>query len=149
MNLLRRTRDFGLALVLAAGGLAVAALPAHAAPAAPATVAASCDNYRSDSSIAFTFKGREFRGAAFFGYYSGNTVTPSGSQVTSSGLEAQCILWFTGFNPGAIDGVFGPNSRAAMADFQRFMNSHFASGLRVDGWPGPQSWKWLRWGAAQ
>lgn len=148
---LLRTRSLILSLLLAAvvSGLAVAPAIADTVRSTPAQVAASCNNYRSDSSISFQHKGQTFRGAAFFGYYNGNTATPSGTQVTSSGLEAQCILWFTGFNPGAIDGVFGPNSRAAMRGFQQFMNDHFQSGLSVDGWPGPQSWRWLRWGAAQ
>lgn len=148
---LLRARSLFLSLAVAAGISGLSVIPANAAPvgAAPGQVAASCDNYRSDGSVSFRHNNQTFWGAAFFGYYSGNTAVPSGTQVTSSGLEAQCILWFTGFNPGTIDGVFGRNSRAAMTDFQAWMNDHFASGLREDGWPGPASWRWLRWGAAQ
>jgi peptidoglycan hydrolase-like protein with peptidoglycan-binding domain len=39
-----------------------------------------------------------------------------------------------GFNPGAADGKFGPNTKNALMGFQR------AHGLSVDGVCGPQSW---------
>ena len=77
------------------------------------------------------------------GYYDGDTVVPSTWGVSAAGVEAQCILAHRGFNPGTIDGVFGPNSRAAMMRFQRFANE-FGAGLDVDGLPGPHSWPWLR-----
>lgn len=45
--------------------------------------------------------------------------------------EIQQALADKGFNPGAIDGAFGPRTRAAVKAFQR------ANGLDDDGIPGP------------
>jgi Putative peptidoglycan binding domain len=47
--------------------------------------------------------------------------------------KLQKILAKKGFNPGAIDGVFGPQTEAALADFQE------QQGLLVDGELGPVS----------
>ncbi|MDX3855223.1 peptidoglycan-binding domain-containing protein [Streptomyces sp. AK02-01A] len=82
------------------------------------------------------------------GYYSGMTVIPSKTGVSAAGIEAQCILKSRGYNPGTIDGVFGPNSREAMRQLQHAANSYNA-GLDEDGMPGPLSWGYLRvafWG---
>ncbi|WP_066945223.1 peptidoglycan-binding domain-containing protein [Streptomyces lushanensis] len=83
------------------------------------------------------------------GYYDGSTVIPSKTGVSAAGIEAQCILKSRGYNPGTIDGVFGPNSRAAMKRLQQDANNSYNAGLDEDGMPGPQSWGWLRvawWG---
>ncbi|KAF4405864.1 peptidoglycan-binding domain-containing protein [Streptomyces lycii] len=77
------------------------------------------------------------------GYYSGRTITPSTRSVSAAGIEAQCILKHRGYDPGTVDGVFGPNSQAAMKELQRDVNDSGA-GLVVDGLPGPKSWGWLR-----
>jgi peptidoglycan hydrolase-like protein with peptidoglycan-binding domain len=91
-------------------------------------------------------------GRWYYGYYSGMTVIPSTSGVSSAGIEAQCSLrrasldlGRTDMHPGTIDGVFGPNSQSAMRAFQRWVNSTFGSGtVSVDGLPGPESWPYLR-----
>ncbi|MDX6315344.1 MAG: hypothetical protein QOF44_4808 [Streptomyces sp.] len=74
---------------------------------------------------------------AYAGYYS-TTV------VTTSGIEAQCLLRRSGYNPGTIDGVFGSNSQAAAKAFQKDMNDVFSAGLDEDGKIGKESWPWLR-----
>ncbi|WP_215451735.1 peptidoglycan-binding protein [Streptomyces sp. ATCC 21386] len=78
------------------------------------------------------------------GYYSGSTVIPSTTQVTAAGKEAQCLLKHRGYNPGAIDGVFGATSRAAAKDFQESRNELCDAGLAEDGSVGPKTWPWLR-----
>ncbi len=44
--------------------------------------------------------------------------------------QIQCLLAYLGYYAGAIDGLWGPQSKAATRDFQR------AEGLSVDGDPG-------------
>jgi hypothetical protein len=111
---------------------------------APAASAAC--HYTTNSSQSFTFDGAVFAGFGHAGYYSGTTTNPSETQVTNAGLEAQCMLArYKAYNPGEIDGVFGPNSQAAMRKFQQDMNKLFGAGLAVDGLPGAHSWPWLRW----
>lgn len=48
--------------------------------------------------------------------------------------DLQNKLKAAGFNPGPIDGAFGPKTKAAVVAFQR------AQGITVDGIVGPQTW---------
>lgn len=48
--------------------------------------------------------------------------------------QLQQQLSAAGFNAGAADGIFGPNTEKAVRDFQR------AKGLTVDGIAGPKTW---------
>lgn len=86
-----------------------------------------------------------------YGHYTGMHAIPSGTQVTSAGIEAQCLLARfsrvipdSDMDPGGIDGIFGSNSQQAMKAFQRWANRWWDAGLDVDGWPGPESWPHLR-----
>jgi peptidoglycan hydrolase-like protein with peptidoglycan-binding domain len=71
----------------------------------------------------------------------GPTITKptstSGTGSTSTGnaqmAALQQQLSSLGFNPGKVDGIYGPNTRAAIIAFQR------ASGLTPDGIVGPQT----------
>lgn len=47
-------------------------------------------------------------------------------------LQRQLIA--AGFNPGPVDGWFGPKTQAAVRAFQH------SRGITVDGWVGPQTW---------
>ncbi|TQS44050.1 peptidoglycan-binding domain-containing protein [Cryptosporangium phraense] len=121
-----RKRIAVAALTLALGG-GIAVLPAS-----PAAAAYTCHYSRN------TF------GYWQAGYYSGTTVQPSTTGVSSAGIEAQCLLKHYGYNPGTIDGVFGPNSQSAARRFQADMNSGWGYDLDVDGKIGPESWPPLR-----
>jgi hypothetical protein len=113
-------------------------------PVMPAQAALTC-HYSDNASQTVTRDGFTFFGQEYAGFYSGSTATPSKTQVTSSGAEAQCLLLRFGHSPGTIDGVFGNNSQAAMKAFQRDVNSlGFGNVLAVDGLPGTHSWPWLR-----
>lgn len=52
--------------------------------------------------------------------------------------QLQNLLKNKGFNPGPVDGIFGPKTKAAVLAFQR------AQGIEVDGIVGPQTWGKLR-----
>jgi len=80
----------------------------------------------------------------YAGYYSGTTVQPSTTVMTTSGVEAQCLLRLVGHNPGTIDGVFGPNSQTAAKRMQHLLNECCHAGLDEDGKIGRESWPWLR-----
>lgn len=85
----------------------------------------------------------------YAGYYSGTTVIPSSTGVSSSGIEAQCLLKKVGFDPGTIDGVFGSNSKAAAKAFQSYVNDRSGyTVMTVDGVVGSQTWPNLRYYAA-
>jgi peptidoglycan hydrolase-like protein with peptidoglycan-binding domain len=134
----RKRTALAAATLVLGGGLAL--LPAAGASAAPASATAYSCNY---------YKGSD--GNEYAGHYSGRTVVPSSTTVTSAGIEAQCLLKRMHAilpdrvsSPGTVDGIFGTNSKASMRSFQRFANRDWGAGLGVDGLPGPQSWPWLR-----
>jgi hypothetical protein len=141
---------------IATAGAAIMAAIALAAPASaapnphPPVRAAALSNclgqpFTTHPNESFTQGNTTYVGRGYAGHYSGLTAVPSKTQVTSSGVEAQCLLARYGdYNPGGIDGVFGSNSQRAMKAFQTDMNDIFGAGLSEDGMPGPQSWKWLR-----
>jgi len=52
--------------------------------------------------------------------------------------ELQTLLKAKGFNPGPVDGAFGPKTKAAVLAFQR------SRGIAVDGVVGPQTWGKLK-----
>ena len=134
---IRKQITAGVLSALFIGGALAIAPAAQAAPAIAHTSVSPATVYACTVNIV--------NGIKEAGYYSGNTVTPATNQVTSSGKEAQCILKVMGYPVGNVDGEFGPNSQAAMKDFQRDVNS--AEGktvLSVDGFPGPKSWPYLR-----
>lgn len=47
--------------------------------------------------------------------------------------QIQCLLAYLGYDPGTIDGAYGPKTRAAVQAFQQ------AEGLEPDGIAGPQT----------
>ncbi|MYR94380.1 MULTISPECIES: peptidoglycan-binding protein [unclassified Streptomyces] len=53
-------------------------------------------------------------------------------------VEAQCLLREAGFDPGAVDGVYGPNTEQAVKRLQA------KAGIEDDGLVGPDTWKVLR-----
>lgn len=64
--------------------------------------------------------------------------------VLSPGMTGQLVrelqerLAGAGFSPGAIDGIFGPQTRDALIRFQN------AKGLTPDGLAGPATWQALK-----
>ncbi len=62
-----------------------------------------------------------------------NKLLPSSTQAAAKPLDVtwlQTTLKTLGFDPGAIDGRFGPATIIAVKAFQS------ANSLEVDGWPG-------------
>ncbi|MGW4825771.1 peptidoglycan-binding domain-containing protein [Streptomyces sp. NPDC004227] len=113
------------------------------------TVAAPAAFAGSISATAYTCRYSESGVYGYAGYYSGTTVIPSSTGVSSSGIEAQCLLKKVGFNPGTIDGVFGSNSKAAAKAFQSYVNDRVGyTVMKVDGIVGSETWPELRYYAA-
>ncbi|WLW50412.1 peptidoglycan-binding domain-containing protein [Streptomyces sp. YU58] len=127
----RRTATVFASLVLL-GGTATGGVAVAAETGATAATAYRCDVEMND------------KGLLYAGYYSGNTVVPSSSQVTAAGKEAQCLLQYQGHNPGTIDGIFGRTSQAAAKNFQAGVNYACDTNLAEDGKVGPKTWPHLR-----
>ncbi|MGW2209330.1 peptidoglycan-binding domain-containing protein [Streptomyces sp. NPDC001781] len=95
---------------------------------------------------AYTCRYSESGVYTYAGHYSGMTVVPSSTGVSSSGIEAQCLLKKAGFDPGTIDGVFGTKSKAAAREFQAHLNDRVGYHvLDVDGIVGSETWPELRY----
>ncbi|GAA3223693.1 peptidoglycan-binding protein [Streptomyces sp. NPDC057386] len=139
----RTTTRQRVSLLLATAALGTAlAVPATAYAAAPQSAPASAAGVAAK---AYSCTIKNVNGHKQAGYYSGNTVVPSSTKVTSAGIEAQCILKVMGYPTGTVDGIFGKNSKAAMRQFQTDVNNYYGRKvLTVDGLPGPQSWPYLR-----
>ncbi|MET8328130.1 peptidoglycan-binding domain-containing protein [Streptomyces sp. NPDC005181] len=133
MSLRKSVTSALMTALLIGGGVAIAPA-AHAGSVS--TQAATCSFSNSN-------------GYWYAGHYSGMTASPSSTQVTSAGVEAQCLLKYLGIpglntDPGTIDGVFGSNSKAATKRFQVWVNDTYNAGIAEDGGVGPQTWPWLR-----
>jgi peptidoglycan hydrolase-like protein with peptidoglycan-binding domain len=131
--------------VLAGVLLMLGGIVTGSASAAPQGASTSAENVSAAAtySCRFTLTGAPLGWTT--DYYKGNTVIPSSTGASSAGIEAQCLLRLHGFNPGTIDGIFGPNSQAAAKDFQRAANSNCKHvDLAVDGSVGPKTWPALR-----
>ncbi|MGS2589869.1 helix-turn-helix domain-containing protein [Streptomyces hebeiensis] len=76
------------------------------------------------------------------GVYAGHSVSREVLLDTNASgrdvVEAQCLLRRHGFDPGAVDGLYGPSAKAAVRDFQT------ARKLVADGIVGPDTWGELR-----
>ncbi|MEO3755045.1 peptidoglycan-binding protein [Streptomyces sp. B6B3] len=74
--------------------------------------------------------------------YAGHSTTQDAEfGVGSNGepiAEVQCLVRFHGFDPGPIDGIYGPLTTEAVEAFQRSV------GLPADGLVGPMTWQALR-----
>ncbi|MFD8201325.1 peptidoglycan-binding protein [Streptomyces sp. NPDC059701] len=124
-----------IATALTAATLIAGTIAAPAAFAGPAVAQAYTCSYTESSS-----------GKWYAGHYNGETIIPSSTGVSSAGIEAQCLLKKSGwFDPGTVDGVFGPNSRAATREFQEYINDWANRPLLVvDGIVGSRTWYYLR-----
>lgn len=80
-------------------------------------------------------------------WYAGHSTTSTrlvwlGEGAQSEGrqdvVEVQCLLKRHGFDPGRVDGLFGPNTERAVKQQQT------AAGIVVDGIVGPHTWAVLR-----
>ncbi|MGA5580201.1 peptidoglycan-binding protein [Streptomyces thermodiastaticus] len=75
-------------------------------------------------------------------WYAGNSRTQDA--ILDTGLagpdiaEAQCLLRRAGFDPGEVDGIYGPRTQGAVKRLQQ------QAGLVVDGIVGPHTWRVLR-----
>ncbi|MFF7154836.1 helix-turn-helix domain-containing protein [Streptomyces sp. NPDC008139] len=76
------------------------------------------------------------KGLLYAGY--STTSTALLSQPGWDVVEAQCLLGYRNFDPGGVDGVYGPNTTRAVKRLQD------KAGLAPDGTVGPDTWRVLR-----
>ncbi|MDT0490589.1 peptidoglycan-binding protein [Streptomyces sp. NPDC012600] len=78
-------------------------------------------------------------GGRTYAGHSGTHETVLAHNTTSwDVVEAQCLLRAAGLDPGAVDGVYGPNTEQAVKRLQA------RAGIEDDGLVGPDTWKVLR-----
>ncbi|WP_306323986.1 MULTISPECIES: peptidoglycan-binding protein [unclassified Streptomyces] len=131
----RRAAALAAGFALGLGALTAGALPAGASPAQQRAV----DYAAADYDCTFSSEGPQL----YAGHYAGSTAVPARHAVSAPGIEAQCLLLSIGYDPGRIDGVFGPRSQDAMKRFQRV----YLGDPDADGMPGPNTWTTLRYTA--
>lgn len=85
------------------------------------------------ATIIATFKALNGTGYIYSTSYVGYNYTTSGKTV----LTLQGALKALGYNPGTLDGIFGPNTHSALIKYQQ------NNGLSVDAVCGPNTWKKL------
>jgi Putative peptidoglycan binding domain len=106
-----------LSVAVALGGVSLAAGPAAAA------TTYSCDGHT---------------------YYTGTAITEEGN-TGDRVIQAQCDLKSAGYlGSSQIDGIFGPQTLAAVKGYQTMYHDECNSGLAIDGIVGPQTWAALR-----
>jgi peptidoglycan hydrolase-like protein with peptidoglycan-binding domain len=118
MQIRRMFATMAVTSAMALGGLVASGTAASAASAAPAAPAVFGCNYTTA------------------------TPTISSGSTGAAVKEAQCLLKYWGFNPGGIDGIFGPNTKDAVLGFQGWL--HIPCGLAVDGIVGTHTWHALK-----
>jgi transcriptional regulator with XRE-family HTH domain len=131
----RRMVPIGILLAVVLGGLVTGLLvvapweyggsssPAHGAFA-----------YKAGKTYPCVVKRRD--GQLYAGYSTTSTALLSGPDWDV--VEAQCLLRHYGFDPGVVDGVYGPNTVRAVKRLQD------KAGLVPDGQVGPHTWQVLR-----
>jgi peptidoglycan hydrolase-like protein with peptidoglycan-binding domain len=119
----------------AAALLAVASVLAGIGGVASATSASAATTY-SCSNETYTPVGDHWYSE--FGYYSGNDYVPAIGAFSYATIEAQCLLNTMGANL-VVDGYYGPNTQAAVRNFQ---NTYGIA--PYDGLVGPVTWPQLR-----
>ncbi|REE64490.1 helix-turn-helix protein [Streptomyces sp. 3212.3] len=131
----RRTVVIGVLVAVVLGGLAAGLL-----------VLAPWENGDSGtpSRGVFTYKAgktypcevKQKAGRLYAGYSTTSTALLGGPGWDV--VEAQCLLRHLGFDPGVVDGVYGPNTTQAVKHLQD------KAGLPPDGLVGPRTWQVLR-----
>lgn len=127
--------------VAVAGGVVVAepwqARSKAAAPQSPFT-SAHDGPYVWGRETSYPCRIQQHSGRTYAGH-SGTHQTVLAHNTTSwDVVEAQCLLREAGFEPGAVDGVYGPNTEQAVKRLQA------KAGIEDDGLVGPDTWKVLR-----
>nr|WP_037851601.1 peptidoglycan-binding protein [Streptomyces sp. NRRL S-340] len=131
----RRRASIGILLAVVLGGLVAGVLVAapweHGHPSSPAHTAFA---YKAGKT--YTCVVKRHNGLLYAGYSTTSTALLSGPDWDV--VEAQCLLRHHGFDPGVVDGVYGPNTIRAVKRLQD------NAGLLPDGQVGPHTWQALR-----
>ncbi|MET8633112.1 peptidoglycan-binding protein [Streptomyces sp. NPDC004680] len=131
----RRTAVIGVLVAVVLGGLIAGLLvvaPWRNEDSAPPSHAAFA--YRAGKTYPCEVEQKSGRWYAGYSTTSTALLAEPGWDV----VEAQCLLRRLGFDPGVVDGVYGPNTTRAVKRLQD------RAGLPPDGLVGPHTWQVLR-----
>jgi peptidoglycan hydrolase-like protein with peptidoglycan-binding domain len=129
VRITKRLAPLALSAALLTGGVL-----ALGAPTASAATTYSCSGAYQISGPSGQYQGW----ALTFGYYTGDDYVPTDGGWSDAAIEAQCLLNTLGYGL-TVDGYYGPNTQAAVANFQ---SQH---SLSADGYVGPNTWPALRY----
>ncbi|MGW1201211.1 peptidoglycan-binding protein [Streptomyces cyaneofuscatus] len=127
--------------VAVAGGVLVAepwqAGSKAAAPRSPFT-SAHDGPYVWGREASYPCRIQQHSGRTYAGHSGTHQTVLAHNSTSWDVVEAQCLLREAGFDPGAVDGVYGPRTEQAVKRLQA------KAGIEDDGLVGPDTWKVLR-----
>lgn len=128
-------------LVLVSGALLAATAPWEGETERSPLVSAHEEGpYEWDSTrqTAYKCEIQQHKGRTYAGHSATGQVVLENNSTSWEVVEAQCLVRHAGFDPGAVDGVYGDDTQRAVQRLQA------KAGIVDDGEVGPETWGVLR-----